>query len=300
MSDARGPGSAPTGRRERTVGEKALLGLAAVLLVGSLVPFVLLAHAGVAVAVAAVRGRPLDAPDLADPWAVATTAVLGAALSVAVVLSARRDRRRRREVERWAVEHGWHTDVACSVLANRWEAPPVGRGGGVATDALERDDERGRVRSFTYSGLRRRHIVMVERAMRGPGLVLTPERGAQRLARRLGGQDVAVEWEDFNARWRVRTGRVRFAHAVLHPRVMERLSRPDTDGLSVLVEGADVAVHAPGPTDLARVESMTRVALDLAELLPTFVVDDHPPLPVGLTRREVQARAAELWSEESL
>ncbi|GAA3799420.1 hypothetical protein [Cellulomonas soli] len=299
MSDTRGPGSVP-GARPRSTGEKVLLGVVAVLLTALLVPCVLMAHAGISVGVAAVRGVPLDEPELADPWAIATTAVLCATLVLAGVLSARRDRRRRRQVERWAAERGWRTDVARTVLVGRWEAPPFGRGGGVATDAVERDDERGRIRSFTYNGLRRRHVVMVERAMRGPGLVLTPERGAQRLARRLGGQDVTVEWEDFNARWRIQAGRARFAHAVLHPQVMERLSRPDTDGLSVLVEGADVAVHVPGRTDLGRIESLAQVALDLAELLPAFVVDDHPPLPAGLTRREVQALDSERWSEEAL
>lgn len=275
------------------------LGVLVWILLGvSLIPVVVLAHAASAVLVTALRRRPLDDPDMADPGAIALTVALAVLLAVSLVVHTHREARRRREVLTWAAAHGWTTDVPASLLVGRWDAPPFDRAGQSATDVLERADPRGTVRSFTGSRLLRpRHVVMVERPMAGPGLLLTPEGSTERWARRLGGQDLTVEWEDFNARWRIRSHRGRFAHAVLHPRLMERLSRPDTDGLSVLVEGADVVVHTAGRTDLERVERLARVALDLVDLLPTFVQADHPPLPAGLNRRQVRERRASRWSK---
>jgi hypothetical protein len=76
--------------------------------------------------------------------------------------------------------------------------------------------------------------------------------------------------------------------------MMERLMEPDAEGVSVLVEGPDVVVHAPGRADLGRVEALARLVLDLAALLPRFVVDDHPPVAVG-TRREAKSLRAVRW-----
>lgn len=248
---------------------------------------VLLAHTASAVLVALVRGTSIADPDPADPWAIAVTATACAVVGVAGAASWAAARRRRRQVAQWAEAHGWDTDVARSVLVGRWSSPPFRRLRGRARDAVRR----GPVVSFTYgAGTRARHVVMVSRAMRGPAVSLMPEAPGDRAAKALGGQDLTVEWAAFNDRWRIESDEPRHAHAVLHPRMMERLMRPDTVGLGVLVEGADVAVHAAGPTELDRIEPMAALVVDLAGLLPAFVVEDNPPLGKDATRRTARRR----------
>jgi hypothetical protein len=73
-----------------------------------------------------------------------------------------------------------------------------------------------------------------------------------------------------------------FAHAFCHPRVMERLMSPDARGVSLLVEGRDIIVHAPGPTDVDAVESRAELAAELVRLIPPYLVARHP----GRTRRK--------------
>lgn len=266
--------------------------LGALVVVAFVAFLLLLFHGVVATAVAAVRTGSAGEPNPTDPWALGITLSFSVGSAAALSLANRAERSRRREVARWADAHGWSTDVKRSTLSGRWDSPPFGRAAGqVVRDALRRSDGRGTVFSFTY---RSRHVVMTERAMLGPGLRLTPEGPGERIAQVLGGQDITVEWAAFNDRWRIESSQPRYAHAVLHQRMMERLMEPDAEGVSVLVEGPDVVVHAPGRADLGRVEASARLVLDLAALLPRFVVDDHPPVAVG-TRREAKSLRAVRW-----
>ena len=79
----------------------------------------------------------------------------------------------------------------------------------------------------------------------------------------------------FNAAWRVRCDHPYFAHAFCHPRLMERLLRPDLAGLSVLVAGGEIAVHAPGATALDAVEARAAVVADLVHLVPPHLSAEH-------------------------
>lgn len=257
--------------------------------------FLWLLYGGVLVAVALVRGNPIGDGPFVDPWAIAITAGILLVVAALAYASSRATRRRRREVQRWADAHGWSTDVKHSPLTGRWEAPPFGHSGGqVARDAVGRTDGRGTVYSFTYRCPTDRQVVMTTCPMYlGPAVWLTPEDGASRAAEAVGGQDVVVEWAEFNDRWRVESDDAKFAHAVLHPKMMERLMEHDCRGMSMLVENADVVVHAPGRTAFDRIEPMANLVLDVATLLPGFVLQDNPPLPRDITRREVMALRAE-------
>ncbi|MBO1753006.1 hypothetical protein J4G33_14430 [Actinotalea sp. BY-33] len=234
-----------------------------------------------------------------DPVVLAVAAGLGGATILVTSLATGMHRRRtalhRARMRRWAEEHGWSYQPYSSLLSSRWGAPgtPLGT---QAVDVLSRGTSRGEVASLTLgrgwgwgAGRSARHAVMVTGPRRFPTLSLTPMTSRDRLARSLGGQDIAVESFEANERWRVRCADLRFAHEVLHPRLLERLDRSAEPGLCFLVEERDIAVHAEGATDLARVESLADLVVDLAGLLPAYLDGDYPPFSPEVPRRERRA-----------
>lgn len=212
-------------------------------------------------------------------FSVVVGAIL-AALSVWIVLPIRRGRRRAREVRRWAREHGWRAEPSrartviggTEVLRGMVDGIPVTS----CTTEYDPDWRRG------VDTTRYRHVLMSPVGADFPVLTMVPTGGAQRPpAGPDGGPGLRFEWADFNASWRVQCADARFAHAFCHPRLMERLMRPDVAGVSLLVAGGDVAVHAPGATTLDAVEARAAVLADLVRLVPPYLIAEHRA-PVGV------------------
>ena len=277
--------------RWRAFGTAGLLVLAWLVLVGFVA---VMCYVAALVAVAVARGR-LGGDVRPDDPVVGLVAV---SLCVATVVGGtvgtvrhrRRAARHRAVMLCWADAHGWAYAAHSSVLSSRWSAPGV-RHGAWATDVLTRSTPRGEVTSTTLqpgAGERRasRHAVMVVGARWFPTLTMTPMTVVDRAERALGGQDIAVESYDINERWRIRCADARFAHEVLHPRLLERIDRAAVPGLCFLVQGRDVVVHAPGPTVLASIDTLVDLVLDLVSLLPAYLPDDYPSLSLDVPRRE--------------
>ena len=236
-----------------------------------------------------------------EPWAVALFLMLlttFVALVPVGVHSARRVARRTAAMNRWATAHGWSHEHRSSLLSSRFATRPLR--GGAAFDVLRHTDHRGTVVSFTKAtrasgdfggdaGSGCHHVVLVTGRRRLPMLSLRPMTGRDRAERALGGQDVAVESEDFNERWRVECADERFAHEVVHPRLMARLEELAIPELALVVEGRDVAIYAPGRTALHRVEKMASVVLDIADLLPAYLASDFPAPGPDATRRDYRS-----------
>lgn len=219
-----------------------------------------------------------------------TIGCLLAALTVWIGVPIWRRRRRAREVRRWTVEHGWRPDDAqtrsvlggTEVLHGLVDAIPVTS----CTTEYDPDWRRG------ADTTRFRHLLMSSLDVDFPVLTMVPTGGVNRPpAGPVDGPDLQFESADFNARWRVQCVDPQFAHAFCHPRLMERLLRPDVAGLSVLIAGGDVAVHAPGATALDDIEARAAVVADLLRLVPPRVLVDHgswaPParrVPTALLR----------------
>ncbi|WP_182112814.1 MULTISPECIES: hypothetical protein [unclassified Actinotalea] len=225
--------------------------------------------------------------------ALAVGAVVAVA-TVAAVVARRRAARRRREVEAWAAAHGWTVRTTTSVLGSRWATPPFSRAGsGAARHVLERTVDGVTVTSATFGrGRRTRHVAVVTLPVAFPTLSLEREVGAVRAQVAAGGADIRLESEAFNRAWRVRSAVPEFAHAVVHPRLMARLLEPDVADVGVVVEDRDVVVHRPGSTDVAAVERLASLAVELAAALPRWVRDDgrsrYETLP---TTRRARLRA---------
>jgi hypothetical protein len=204
-------------------------------------------------------------------WFSLALGVLLAGLAAWVAVPVRRSRRRARQVRHWAAEHGWLAEPPRSrmiiggseVLHRVVDGVPVTS----CTTVYEPDWRRG------VDTTRFRHLLMSALPVDFPVLTLVPTGGARRApAGPDDGPALQVEWSAFNDAWLVQCADARFAHAFCHPRLMERLMRPDVAGLSVLVAGGDVTVHALGRTDLAALEARAAVVGDLVRLVPTAVL----------------------------
>jgi hypothetical protein len=196
----------------------------------------------------------------------------------------------RRVVRAWAAAHGWATGNAPERFEDRWRSAPFGNPRCRVLDLL-RTDRRGTAFSMTYviDGVPR-HVVTTARALDGPAVRLTPRTLSDVVAgAAVGVLDIRTEWAAFDDRWRIESDDRRHASAMLHPRMLERLMQRDVADLDVLFESGDVAVHRPGRTALDHADAMADLVLDLAGLVPAYLMDDNPPLPGGLTPRQLEA-----------
>lgn len=101
---------------------------------------------------------------------------------------------------------------------------------------------------------------------------LTPEDGVAKAQKALGGQDLEFESQAFNDAWRVRAGNDKYAYDIIHPRMMERLLKPDAQGMNIRIEGRAVLSWQEGrhgPEDLAR---RLEVLAAVSKLIPAFVL----------------------------
>lgn len=213
---------------------------------------------------------------------VGTSAFVG--LASWLVVPRWRGRRRARAVLLWAREHGWQvawlqaqtTDGATEVLHGVVDGVSVTSYAATFTP----DWRRG------LDTTRFRHVLTCTVDASFPALTIDPRRGARRPpAGPAEGDDVHVDSPLFDARWRVQCADARFAHDFCHPLIMERLMRPDVAGMSLLVAGGEIALHAPGATPLDAVESRAAALADLVHLIPSHLVVDHP-VHRRTTRRE--------------
>lgn len=187
--------------------------------------------------------------------------------------------RRRRAEKRWAAERGWQVR-GDQALAERMLGV-FGLGGRCTVSHLVAGAYAGRpAATFEYveagvSASVHVHVVAVSLPVPLPGLRLSPQALGDDLAGALGGQDIAFESVDFNRAWRVRAGDAKYAHDVVHPRLMERLLAGDAQGLSIWVTGTDVLGWVPGKADLADVDRRLAVLTAFVDAIPRFVWLDH-------------------------
>ncbi|MBN2176595.1 MAG: hypothetical protein JW722_02950 [Demequinaceae bacterium] len=122
---------------------------------------------------------------------------------------------------------------------------------------------------------------------------ILPDDTLAKLVKSIGGQDIDFESSDFNKKWRVVARDPKFAHDIVHPRMMERLLRSDAEGMAIRVEGPAVISwrwQRRGPADLAR---RLGVLTSIAKLIPEFVLREfeyeHRKLEEAARKREENA-----------
>lgn len=202
-------------------------------------------------------------------------------LTLGVVLHSRSYRRRRARVQAWAAERGWTYRAEAPELVDRWTRFPFGPGYDCRATEVITGTFRGRSclsMSFqrTDKGERRddspvtslHHVVAVPLPVAVPSLVMSPEHSGTRLQKFLGWQDIEVNSEAFNQRWRLTGQAPADVRRLLTPWLMDRLLAPDGGGLTIVFEGVDVYAVRSGQQDEQTIEPTLALLSDVADLVP--------------------------------
>jgi len=219
------------------------------------------------------------------PWLLVPVVVVGAGWYAY---------QRNRRIKAWAAASGWTYVGTDPTLVDRWQGAPFGIGHSRRTSEVMVGRWGGRPAvSFTYtyragSGKSEStytfHVLALPLPAYLPTLELTPDGLGARVAKAFGGQDIQFESDDFNRAWRVECRDLKFAHDIVHPRLMERLLRADARGACLRIGGTDVVTWAPGSTVTDRIAGRLGLMASVIDSVPRYVWLDHgydpgPPEP---------------------
>jgi hypothetical protein len=216
-------------------------------------------------------------------------------VSIPAGISIRRRRARERRFSQWAAQHGWRFGDADARLTALARHLVPGQAGGrhtqVVSDVLQCRHAGAPAYSFTYRwvtstehlgepgprsriGRRTAQVVAVPLPGHLPMVQVTPEGFRSTLARSLGARDLRVESEAFNRAYRVVADDERVAHAVVHPRLMEQLLRPELLGFAWRVDQGWVYSWVDGRSEPERVGPMLDVVTAVRLSLPAHLLAD--------------------------
>jgi hypothetical protein len=215
--------------------------------------------------------------------------IVGIVLVVTLgILAYYRNKKRVDALAAFCLGKGWQFSPENSMLTQRWSGDPFNEGHSrrardvvsgtvdgrsfVAFDysyVTQESDGRGGTTSTTH------HYAICALALPSdlPRLCLTPENALTRLGRAIGVDDIELESEEFNRRYRVTCPDPKFASDVLTPRTMEMLlARPS---LHFRVAGTDLLCWENGKTDTTNLLARTSTLSAFVAGIPSFVWHDH-------------------------
>lgn len=114
-----------------------------------------------------------------------------------------------------------------------------------------------------------------------PRVRFSPDNAAWRALEPLGVRDLDVESREFNDRWKVACVDERLAHAVLTPRMIERLLEPDLQGNAIAIEGRALWMATLGVSDLSDLDASVAQLHSIADLIPPFLFEPRSDAPAG-------------------
>lgn len=173
-------------------------------------------------------------------------------------------------------------------LPRRWEGPPFDRGYARRAEHVIAGEHAGRpLVAFDYSfkedstnskGNRttstyRYYVVALGMPCALPGLQVSPEGVLSRLGNALGFEDIELESEEFNRRFKVRCPDPKFAMDVLSPRTMERLLA--SQGISFRFAGSDLLCYERGVLHPGNLLHDADVGAAVIAGIPSFVWRDY-------------------------
>lgn len=185
--------------------------------------------------------------------------------------------------ETWVQRAGWSYLGTDPTIGRGWRGWPfMASRTWVASDVCTGSWAGRRAWTFRYTRPEGgpRHVTALELPVALPFLELIPHHAGQVVIRAdLPVQDLDLESAAFNRHWRVATTDARFAHAFLHPRLMERLLAPDAEHLSVSVDGERLVCWSDAEPEGAHIEQHLALLTAVADAVPDFVWQDHGPDP---------------------
>jgi hypothetical protein len=199
------------------------------------------------------------------------------------------DQKRRERLMQFALKRGWQYTGEVPALCDRWPGTPFGKGDRPRARNVLSGTESGRpftAFDYTYEthstdskGNRttttHRWMVTVVPMQGYLGRVeVVPEGVMDRMAGAVGlVQDIDLESEAFNRRFRVSATSPKLASDVLTPRTMEYLLTMGAEGWRTA--GSDLVGFAQGRLDPAEVVKTCAVLGTIHAGIPTFVWKDH-------------------------
>jgi hypothetical protein len=200
----------------------------------------------------------------------------------------KQEQARHEQLFAWATSNGWSFAVQDDSWCLRWSGTPFGDGenrkarnvisGGHGERSFtafdysyetHSTDSKGHTSTTTHSFV----VTSLQLSTYLPVLQVTPEGLFSRVGNMLGFDDVELESEDFNRRFRVNAADRKFACDVLTPRTMEALLRgPDA---SWRIEGVDILAWDTGRMTPSTVVQMLATLDTVLAGIPAFVWKDH-------------------------
>ena len=216
--------------------------------------------------------------------------VLLAALPVGAYLAYRswqQEQRRRQLLFTWATKNGYAYTREDDSWCARWTGDPFGDGDHRKAENVVTGHANRPFAAFDYSyethssdgrggqstQTHRFAVTSLQLPTYLPVLQVTPENLLTKMGHALGLDDIDLESEDFNRKFRVHASDRKFASDVLTPRTMQALlARPP---VSWRITGTDILTWSEGrlsPLAVTRATSTLGLVLDG---IPSFVWKDH-------------------------
>jgi hypothetical protein len=194
-------------------------------------------------------------------------------------------KKRREAFEQWALTNGWTFQGSDRSLATFANGQPFGQGRERrATEVLRGVFDGRPALSFTYAWTtgddkdrtrHTNHVVALGLPTFLPTVEVTPDGLGAKLAKLVGGQDMQFESAEFNRQFRVQSSDERTAHAIVHPRLMERLLRDGTAGQPWRIEGTWILSWEGGSSDLSTLATRLGLLSGIVRSIPRHVWQDH-------------------------
>ena len=198
------------------------------------------------------------------------------------------DQRRKQQIRTWAANNRYGYDVEDDAWCERWNGDPFGEGdhrraenvvnGATATRPFVAFDYSYQTHSSDGRGGRstethRYTVTAVQMSAFLPTLQVTPESVLTRMGHAFGLDDIDLESEDFNRKFRVHANDRKFASDVLTPRTMQALiARP---AMSWRISGTDIVSWSEERMTPLLVTKATSTLELVIDGIPSFVWKDH-------------------------
>ena len=220
--------------------------------------------------------------------------VLGLVVTVGLFVAGFWVQKKRHERFRaWALSNRWTYAGSDPSLVHLSDAQPFGQGRDKrATEVLRGAFDGHQAVSFTYSWTtgdekdttnHTAHVVALALPAYLPTVEVTRDGFGAKLDKLFGGQDIQFESEAFNRAYRVAATDQRTGHAILHPRLMERLLQGDALGTAWRIDGTWILSWESGTTDLDRLAPRLGVLCAVVRSIPRHVWQDHGYDPTPTT-----------------
>lgn len=212
--------------------------------------------------------------------------LIGLGAAVFWVVDYVRAQRHRSEYAEFAALHGWNYSPGSFDYNSRFVSAPFG----VGIKRHQSDVLRGTLNGVECATFTHRYeleksggdstdyvfqVTLVELPVTLPRLELIPESIAQRLAKSVGAMDIDFESHAFNRMWRVRAADRKYAHDVLDPRMLERLTQSDVEGVMIRIEGGAVMTWSAGRAGVDGLAARLGVLTAIARRIPDHVIREY-------------------------